>query len=367
MRTSLALLPLVVGLGCSQGPFFVGHPNPEGVNGAADMAPATHGDLGPATQGDLGPATGADLAPAAPLDMGPTQLDLSHSCQGVVCAPINGCHAAGTCDPATGQCSVPALADGSSCSVTSGTGSCQAGNCTVIACDSGRADCNSDVNDGCEVDLSSDAANCNSCGNACGSGNSCASGQCVPSWCTSVPGSVDQSQLQCPGWNVGLLLTQQPIGQTFVAGASGQLTGVEVNVGRCGQTDPTATVQLVVADEFGTALATASVPLSQLGDHCGAPLDPTLLTGTFFELTSSCVAVTAGQSLSLSLTIENATPDSCDSNTHTCVVGGGHCHGDYDCELDLRVSVSDDQYAAGTLTVRGVPDSGDMTFKTFVR
>ena len=51
----------------------------------------------------------------------------------VVCAPADQCHDAGTCNPASGQCSNPAKMDGSACSdgnPCTQTDSCQAGTCT---------------------------------------------------------------------------------------------------------------------------------------------------------------------------------------------------------------------------------------------
>jgi hypothetical protein len=38
-----------------------------------------------------------------------------NKCLGVVCAPLDQCHASGTCDPATGACSTPVRSNGSAC------------------------------------------------------------------------------------------------------------------------------------------------------------------------------------------------------------------------------------------------------------
>ena len=46
-------------------------------------------------------------------------------------------------------------------------------------CSSGTANCDGSANNGCEVSLNSDANNCGSCGNSCGSNESCSSGSCV--------------------------------------------------------------------------------------------------------------------------------------------------------------------------------------------
>ncbi|WP_437931580.1 calcium-binding EGF-like domain-containing protein [Sorangium sp. So ce291] len=53
-------------------------------------------------------------------------------CAGVTCAASDACHAAGTCDPATGLCSNPVAADGTACDDGDGctvTDSCAAGTC----------------------------------------------------------------------------------------------------------------------------------------------------------------------------------------------------------------------------------------------
>ena len=53
-------------------------------------------------------------------------------CQGVVCTALDQCHQAGTCDPATGQCSNPAKPDGAPCddgNACSQVDTCQAGLC----------------------------------------------------------------------------------------------------------------------------------------------------------------------------------------------------------------------------------------------
>src|SRR5262249_28128771 len=52
----------------------------------------------------------------------------------VTCAASDQCHVAGTCNPATGQCSNPAAADGTACSdgdACTQTDSCQSGTCVV--------------------------------------------------------------------------------------------------------------------------------------------------------------------------------------------------------------------------------------------
>jgi hypothetical protein len=50
--------------------------------------------------------------------------------------------------------------------------------CTIWRCDSGYRDCNAAVADGCEVNVTSDSANCGQCGRACKGGQKCRHGTC---------------------------------------------------------------------------------------------------------------------------------------------------------------------------------------------
>jgi hypothetical protein len=57
---------------------------------------------------------------------------------------------------------------------------CSLGTCQFV-CNAGFADCNSDLIDGCEVDLNTDVDNCGGCSSACGTANgtpSCVGGTC---------------------------------------------------------------------------------------------------------------------------------------------------------------------------------------------
>ncbi|NOK15630.1 LamG-like jellyroll fold domain-containing protein [Corallococcus carmarthensis] len=54
-------------------------------------------------------------------------------CAGVVCAPLDACHVAGTCNPSTGQCSNPAAPNGTACNdgnACTQPDTCQEGVCT---------------------------------------------------------------------------------------------------------------------------------------------------------------------------------------------------------------------------------------------
>jgi len=60
--------------------------------------------------------------------------------------------------------------------------SCESGECEILSCDEGWADCNGPDNvDGCEADLENDNENCGSCGNECdGLFDICFQGGCAP-------------------------------------------------------------------------------------------------------------------------------------------------------------------------------------------
>src|SRR5262249_31452900 len=56
---------------------------------------------------------------------------------------------------------------------------CAAGQCTTLKCDRSSGfweDCNGRLDDGCEIDLASDTANCGQCGNECAPGKACFEG-----------------------------------------------------------------------------------------------------------------------------------------------------------------------------------------------
>jgi cysteine-rich repeat protein len=150
--------------------------------------------------GTCNPSTGACSNPPAtngtPCSDGNacTQVD---TCQGgactgtnpVTCAAQDQCHVAGTCNPATGICSNPAKANGSSCDdgdlCTQGD-TCQAGSCTAgapLTCTASDqchvpGTCNPSIG-ACTNPPKPNGAACSD-GSACTAGDACQGGVCFP-------------------------------------------------------------------------------------------------------------------------------------------------------------------------------------------
>jgi hypothetical protein len=89
----------------------------------------------------------------------------------------NGCESVVATDPANcGGC-------GNACaSVPNATSAGCAGGACKLSCTGAFGDCNGSYDDGCELDLSADPANCGACGKSCPSGI-CAGSSCVPTSC----------------------------------------------------------------------------------------------------------------------------------------------------------------------------------------
>jgi uncharacterized repeat protein (TIGR01451 family) len=103
----------------------------------------------------------------------------------VVCAALDQCHVAGVCDPASGACSNPTIANGTACS--DGSACTLSDSCAAGACVAGAApDCDDD--NPCTVDSCDPATGCThvaqpdglACddGNACSSASACKEGRC---------------------------------------------------------------------------------------------------------------------------------------------------------------------------------------------
>jgi hypothetical protein len=84
------------------------------------------------------------------------------------------------------------------CSAPRAMSACVGGGCRVASCNSGWGDCNGSLADGCERSLFA-TANCGSCGRACGSGQGCdRSGACVAAGAANTCASELLTE-PCPG------------------------------------------------------------------------------------------------------------------------------------------------------------------------
>ncbi|HSA21155.1 MAG TPA: C25 family cysteine peptidase [Myxococcota bacterium] len=143
--------------------------------------------------GTCDPATGECSHPPAADGTACDDADactLADTCQAgacqagtpVVCEALDACHAAGTCDPATGACSDPPVADGTTCddgSLCTGSSSCQAGTCTgaePVVCEPMDACHEAGVCDPASGDCTHPRL---PDGTACGQGGTCQAGTCL--------------------------------------------------------------------------------------------------------------------------------------------------------------------------------------------
>ena len=65
---------------------------------------------------------------------------------------------------------------------TNAPATCKFGRCGNV-CNAGFGDCNTDMFDGCEIDLMRDPQNCGTCGNRCATGQACIDGKCAVEPC----------------------------------------------------------------------------------------------------------------------------------------------------------------------------------------
>jgi hypothetical protein len=111
-------------------------------------------------------------------------------------------------------CESDALTDVANCNfcgvscqnVAHGTGACQAGTCAIASCDPGYANCDGMFMSGCATPTGTDPLNCGGCGLVCSIPNamqSCVNGKCVLGLCE--PGFADCDNNPQNGCEVSLL------------------------------------------------------------------------------------------------------------------------------------------------------------------
>lgn len=186
--------------------------------------------------------------------------------------------------------------------------------------------------------------------------------------CGSGAGSLDQSQLVATG-NIVISATQSP-SQSFTVGSTGTLTGIELGLASCNGVDPASSIVLTLS-RGATVLAVASLPASSISEaSCGGfSLSSTDVGAGFYDLSSSCIAVTAGDQLTAALTISGPSA-TCSSDTYQCAGGandGRFCEDDSECGYAARLGMQGDVYSGGAMSVFGNEYGWDAAFKTFVR
>ena len=67
---------------------------------------------------------------------------------------------------------------GTVCNLANATPYCAAGTCAIATCNNNYANCDGVASNGCEVNLSTSTANCGTCGRACRAGQTCTRGAC---------------------------------------------------------------------------------------------------------------------------------------------------------------------------------------------
>jgi hypothetical protein len=151
----------------------------------------------------------------------------------VGCAGDQNCAAGNTCCNGTCADLTSNLANCGTCgracpSLSNATSICSTGNCLIGQCATNYADCNGVSSDGCEVSLLSNVNNCGYCGHVCSGGQMCVNGACTTS-CSG--GSLRVCNGQCVDIstdfnNCGACSNRCVTGSTCVSGtcqcASGQ-------------------------------------------------------------------------------------------------------------------------------------------------
>ena len=112
------------------------------------------------------------------------------------------------------------------------------------ACKQGFSDCNGAAGDGCEVELSKDAANCGSCNKKCDDSNPCTADSCQASQCVNTP-LADASNCGANLWcKAGKCVIQAYCGDGIVNQASEQCDdGNQVDNDACSNTCKTNLIE----------------------------------------------------------------------------------------------------------------------------
>ncbi|HEY6723893.1 MAG TPA: hypothetical protein VI197_07670 [Polyangiaceae bacterium] len=113
----------------------------------------------------------------------------ANGCGATICeSGLGDCDGDGVCETELSDSETDCGACGNLCVAANGTASCEAGECVVEDCNEGYSDCNSEYSDGCEAELAVDALNCGECETTCGADCNAETGSCNvdegTAWCS---------------------------------------------------------------------------------------------------------------------------------------------------------------------------------------
>jgi len=165
-----------------------------------------------------------------------------------------------------------------------------------------------------------------------------------------VVGAVDQSQLS-GATGTSFSQSDNPVGQSFVVGKAGILTGIEVRLTRC---TATSAALLTLRDAEGNEIAWAEIANAAIPEGCDAA-QTSLTAGTrgagYFAIETQCIPVAVGDVLSF-----HVMPIPCLEAPCAEYVGLGEDN--------------TDPYAAGTFiypALQQTLDEVDLAFKVYVQ
>jgi hypothetical protein len=283
--------------------------------------------------------TGADVAHCGGCNTPCAPNHATGACSGGVCAVA-------TCDVGFGDCdglpgngcevdltqSVPHCGTcGTACSANHGTPSCSGGTC-AIACAMGYGNCDMKADNGCEVNLLTDAQNCNVCMHVCPSGGGspyCAGGACGVTMCPAGMGNCDG----LPGNGCEASLIADPLN----CGACGNVCFTPNGVPSCvNSACAVASCSMGHGNCDGLPGNGCEAPLDTLTDcgGCNTPCSPANATGSC--VTGACAVASCTGAFAA---CDGLPGNGCEANTQTDALHCGGCapcsasHGTPGCSL----------------------------------
>jgi len=134
---------------------------------------------------------------------------------------------------------------GNVCSVANGTPTCNSGVCSVGSCNAGFEDCNKQVADGCEINTANDTKNCGGCNNQCFVANGapgCSSGACTVKSCNAGFGNCDGNVVNGCETNTNTDVTNcGTCGNNCTSSCTGNVSSTTCSAGSCAITSCNAT------------------------------------------------------------------------------------------------------------------------------